>query len=363
MPLDVLFFFPQDYSGEIAAYHRGEVPSHRLWGLAELRKLGARARIVPAPRFYPKFLRAKMRGGLGWAVHQALFALFNGNRLDCIVAINESCTLPALLLKKLGLLRVPLVIVNMALLHPKFTSGLRLHLWRALLPMADAIVSVASAQLPLVAQDFGLEIERQKFIPMTVDTSFFPVAAGPEVGGGDFILSVGTNEGKDFVTLVDALPPGQKLVIVTDAANAALIEAHTGNPDIEVRQAVPITQLRALYRQTRLHVTPLHAARFGSGHTVLLENMSLGRALIVSDTDSMRDYVENGETGITVEPGNVAQLRARIEEVARDPQAFASLGRQAAARARENFDAKLWGRKLLAVIEAAIADPVRPGKK
>lgn len=344
--MNILFLYNFDWSKELADFARGIVPTHRLWGYADVERLGHHA--IAAPRL--NFLRKWLARPYLWRIYQALYACLNQRNLDCCVAVMETAALPALLLKRLGLLRKPLVILNMALLHPSNCSGMKNRIWRWLLPAADAIISLASAHTDWVAKEFGLKKERQFFLPMLVDADFF--TPDPSIRNGDFCLSVGTNEGKDFATLLKAFPTNEKLIIVTDAQNAAIIEQHR-KPDaqVEVRQAVPIAELRDLYKRAKVHIIPLADMRLGSGHTVLLENMALGKTLIVSDAPSMRDYLEDGVNALVVEPHNVEQLRETIRSFLDEPARYALIGPAAAQWAREHFGSAEFARKLIAIIE------------
>ena len=89
------------------------------------------------------------------------------------MATAEASALPVLLLKRLGLLKTPLVMINIALLHPKQGRGLRKWLWKLCLPAADAIISYTSAQVDWLAVEFGLQRSRLFFVPFGVDTKFF----------------------------------------------------------------------------------------------------------------------------------------------------------------------------------------------
>lgn len=62
----------------------------------------------------------------------------------------------------------------------------------------------------------------------------------------------------------------------------------------------------------------------------LLEAMALGRAVVACDCDhGPRDIVRPGIDGLLVPPENVAALADAIEELLRDDERRASLGRRA----------------------------------
>src|SRR6185437_3073359 len=272
----------------------------------------------------------------------ALFACFKGAHFDWIVATHEAAALPALVLKWMRLVRAPLVILNVALLHPKNRSGARSWLWRCLLPQSDAIVCYAAGQVDCLADEFRLEPDRMFFMPLGVDTDFFSPANrqndgtqdSPIASTTDFCLSVGTNEGKDYLTLLNALPPRRRVMVVTDGYNAQVIRCHLDRMpqrlDVQVLQDVPIDVLRELYRHAKVIIIPLNDSYFSSGQTVLLENMAMGNVVIVTNTMATRNYVTPDVTVLAVRAGDVNQLRDRIESVFTHPEQYASLGENAA---------------------------------
>lgn len=356
----ILYLFNANYSEVPAACREGLLPSHRMFGFLELEKIGHKVRLCPPPKFTPpKFASGLWNRDIVWRFRQAFFAWREHKNFDCIVATQEANALPVLLLKRLCLLKTPIIVINIALLQPKNLEAKRFWFWRWLLPAAEEIVSYCSFQIPWIEAQFGLKNERLSFIPLGIDSEFFapnsenPTGNLPET---PFCLSVGVNYGKDYPTLLAALPDGVPLVIATDYVNAQLIEKlRAPQQKIEVLTRVPIRQLRDLYRRATLMIIPLHDMRVSLGQTVLLENMVLGKLVVVSDTSSVRDYITPNFDALTVPPADTAALRQTIEDVFAAPETFAHIGENAARSARENFTSQLFAARLLQKIEKHVA--------
>lgn len=359
MKYRVLFCYNADWDKEVVDFQRGVVPSHRLFGFSDIQALGHYSLLCRAPRR----LRKLLSKSLVWRCYQAVWTLGRQSQIDCIVATHEACALPLLLLKRLRLLKTPVVVINVALLHPKNCAGFRGLFWRRLLPLAEAILSYASAQSQWLNDEFDLDPKRLFFAPLGVDTNFFaPTIAEHNCSSHkeSFSLSVGTNEGKDYATLVKALPSSVKLIIVTDAYNAQIIEdtknllALSQQASIQVLHDIPIEQLKTYYQTAQVQIIPLLETRFSSGQTVLLENMALGKVVIVTKVAATQDYVEDNLTAITVEPGDVKQLRARIDQYLAHPQQFEHIGVHAAAMVRRKFSSQVFAYNLIDIIRGAI---------
>lgn len=344
----VLMLYSADWTNELLDYRRRAVPSHRLFGFAELEQLGYRMDLCRTPAR----LRGLLSSPAAWRIFQAVWTMLFQHRYSCVVSTTDAPALPVLMLKAVGLIRRPVVVISVALLDAKNASGLRHALWARCLRNADALIVYATDQAAAIPARFDPGPARVVFVPFGVDTCYF--LPGDEIQGPtgeQFVLSVGTNAGKDFGTLVRAMPPGTPLLVVTDQANADIISAADSGPGgVTVDQAVPIARLRELYRAATVLVVPLHEVPFSSGQTVLLENMALGKAVIVSDVSGVRDYVEPGRTATVVPPGDVPSLRRAIDEALDLPARRGRIGCAAAESVRRQFSARHFAARLSGVI-------------
>lgn len=301
------FLYTSDWSHEFRAYQARLVPSHRLFGAAEFPALGVavrRCRWVAVP--------SGARNRKAWKAWQAFWSVAAQRDVDCFVATTEAAALPSLLFRKVRLLQRPVVVISVATLAPKYTEGPTGHLRRWLLRSADRIVVLASEQVELMSERLGVVIDRVTFIPFGIDTEFFAAPADRQLQTRWDVAGIGTNEGKDYPTLVAALDPGERCLIVTDSRNADEVKRTRTQGQVTLDHDVPILRLRGHYLDARRIVIPLRDVAFSSGQTVLLENLALGRPVIVSNTLSVRDYVSS-EVAEVVPPGDVAAMRKALD--------------------------------------------------
>jgi glycosyltransferase involved in cell wall biosynthesis/GT2 family glycosyltransferase len=91
----------------------------------------------------------------------------------------------------------------------------------------------------------------------------------------------------------------------------------------------------------------------------VLEAMSFGRAIVASDVGGVAEAIQSGVTGIIVPPEDDAALAAALTELARDPSARESLGRQAQLAFRARYTGETFGRAFLSVVEQLLAGDTR----
>lgn len=301
----VAFLYAVDWSKEFRDHGAGLVPGHRLFGAADLADHGLDVVVCSwgrAPR--------RIRNGRVWKLWQGSWVLVTQQRVSCVVATTEAAGLPTLLLRAVGLLRKPVVVLAVAVLSDSYRGqgpGPAVRRW--LLRRADTVVTYASGQRELMARDLGIARDRITFIPFGVDVDFFPPVPAEPIWD---VVAVGTNAGKDYPTLVQALPPGASCLVVTDSYNAEQARSVRTAGDLTIDHDVAIVSIRERYAAARRIVVPLRDVDFSSGQTVLLETLAMGKDVVVSDTVAVRDYVDDTVATI-VPPGDVEAMRTALE--------------------------------------------------
>ena len=123
-----------------------------------------------------------------------------------------------------------------------------------------------------------------------------------------------------------------------------------------VLQAIPITKIKRMYQEAKLTINPLTETPYGSGHTVVLENMALGKPVIATRVGGMIDYFEDGVSAIGYAAGDVADLRQKIGAYLDNPAQFAHIGRQSREWVRR-FSSEEFARTLLRIATSLCANP------
>jgi glycosyltransferase involved in cell wall biosynthesis len=126
-------------------------------------------------------------------------------------------------------------------------------------------------------------------------------------------------------------------------------------PNVEVRLDVSPTEVRELYAGAACVVVPIRseAAPVGtenSGTIALLEAMATARPVVVSERSYLADYVEDGETALTVPPEQPSALRAAVERILADDDEADRLATAAQRAVRPSFTTRRFAEQLAEVI-------------
>ena len=107
------------------------------------------------------------------------------------------------------------------------------------------------------------------------------------------------------------------------------------------------------YRQARCIVVP--SRWFEVSPLVILEAMGHFKPVVASRVGGLPTIIDDQRTGLLFEPGNVADLAAKIEMLWTDPARCAAMGQAARAKAIASHGAAAFYDRLLAAYQQAIA--------
>ena len=150
------------------------------------------------------------------------------------------------------------------------------------------------------------------------------------------------------------------LDLVAAAEGLPLVVAGDGPLREQVPMAlgmVPHPGLLGMYERAAVVACPSYREGFG---VACAEAMAYGRPVVASAVGGLLDLVVDGETGLLVEPGDVAGLRAALERLLGDPELRRRLGDAGRERIRRHFS---WSPVTDATLQAYAAATTRPARR
>lgn len=194
---------------------------------------------------------------------------------------------------------------------------------------------------------WGIEPSRVHFTPFCFGINpspLEPLGSGTIFAGGDSL--------RDYRALIAAGPTLPLPVVIATRLSAPLERGTMrlgplppGTYDTEMRSA-------------RIIVVPLRSDSLRSaGHQTYLSAMALGKPLVVTDSPGVRDYVDDGETGIIVPPNDPQRLAEAIRWILDDDNRaeLTRMTERARTTALERYSLDSYLNRVLDVVEDAVA--------
>jgi phosphatidylinositol alpha-1,6-mannosyltransferase len=158
----------------------------------------------------------------------------------------------------------------------------------------------------------------------------------------------------DVWPLVRQAVPGAELLIVGDGDDRARLEARVASMElgtaIHFAGRVSNSVLEGLYRGAAFFVMPSVGEGFGLAY---LEAMRAGKACLAGP-GAAAEIVEDGVTGLIVDPGRRDALAAAIIQLFREPETRAAMGRAGAARVQAEFETRHFASRVLGELSEAL---------
>ena len=341
----VLYLYAGSRREFFLKWQKGLAPDTQLLGLNYMRGLGVDAEF------------------LEWGIAERLRKInFNLVHLPYIFAIRRydvvfiCAGLPLVFLAKcvFGWKRPKFVIYNTFLTNAlkRNPNGFLGHITRKAIENIDTIICTAKTQKDFLITK-GFDEKKIVFTPIGIDAEKFSETAQNDSPKENYILSVGRDLGRDYATLFEAVRDLPIKVVVATKPEA--IAGLSTPENVEVRFHVLYEEMPTLYARSLFAVIPLKdknpSGSDTSGQYGFLEPMAVGKAVIVSDRTTVRDYIENGRDGILVPPENPTALRSAIENLLQNPDQANLLGKTAQRKVLDSFTGKKFAEKLAEIFK------------
>lgn len=240
---------------------------------------------------------------------------------------------------------------------------------------ADAVVSPSQDLGDYVANAIGFSSEEMHIMKGLVDTNRFTPEGAQALKIEEAVLKVilvgRLEERKGVYQLIRAIPqvvkkfPKVKFFLIGKDTNTA----HGGKSvqaelEAELKKSgcgqhvvftgpVPHASMPEYFRSADIFVLP---SLYDNAPLTCLEALSSGTAIIGTSAGGMKEYVQNGKSGIIIPPSDVQALSDALLELLSDKAKRESFGREARKSALELYDRKITARASLKLYEQAIVD-------
>ena len=175
-----------------------------------------------------------------------------------------------------------------------------------------------------------------------------PVAENGRVfAGGDSL--------RDYGPLIAA---ANEIEAPVDIATRAPSDAWGATPGNVTVRAAPQIEYDEMLRCAAVVVVPLQPRTDrSSGQTTYVNAMALGKAVVVTDAPGVRDYIEDGETGVIVPAGDGPRMARAVQHLLDNPVERRKLGERAQAHALRHLTLAGYASRLLSVVDETLSAP------
>jgi len=202
------------------------------------------------------------------------------------------------------------------------------------------------------ADQLGVPAERTRVIYGGADPRRFGPDADELRGGVLYLGRITPHKGLD--RLLRALPPGASLTVAGSTGHdrrpperdyPRLLRRLAADRDVRFAGPVDEDELPRLYRRAAVFVLPtVERTCYGRDVAItellglsVLEAMASGTPVVASRTGGLPEVVRDGETGFLVTPGDLDELRDRLDALLRDPALARRMGRAARTLVLDRF--------------------------
>ena len=253
--------------------------------------------------------------------------------------------------------RIPLCVTlhSMEPLRPwkadQLGSGYLLSSWieRTAVESADRVIAVSRRMRDDILEHFKVDPAKVVVIHNGIDPDKFQRTEARDVLARrgvrePYVLFVGRiTDQKGIFHLLEAsakLPAGVQVVLCASAPDTPEIEARLRralpeHPNVRwIGEMVPVSEVVQLYSHAAVFACPSVYEPFG---LINLEAMACETPVVASAVGGILEVVEDGKTGVLVEPGRPEALAAAIRGVLNDPARGRAMGRAGRLRVEAQF--------------------------
>jgi len=214
--------------------------------------------------------------------------------------------------------------------------------------MDDILVHCRSMREKIVA--LGAPSDRVKIVHYSIDQRFFSPIPDVEQKP-NFVVSVGEPRSRDYDSLFTAFETIPATLEVAGyghwyAREKDKIHKSRLPANVSLSRRLTYFELKQLYARSQFVILPVRDLVYSAGATTCMEAGSMGRAVIAFRSRGITDYINDGETGMLVEPGNVQAMREAIQFLIANPKEAKRLGNNARQRILEELNLETYVNKI-----------------
>jgi len=197
---------------------------------------------------------------------------------------------------------------------------------RRILPAGDLYVVYCEHERELYHGMYGIPLERLSFQHWAVDPpAVTQPLRNPFAEYAPYVCAIGRSN-RDFDTFIQAL---DGLPCTGIIATPQKINASACPPNIVVLSDLGPEDCVRMIQGAAANVVPILDDLVGAGHITIVHAMLLGKAQVVTEVETVRDYFQHEVHGLYAAPRSVHSMRTAILRLLQDPKSCQRYGENA----------------------------------
>jgi glycosyltransferase involved in cell wall biosynthesis len=196
--------------------------------------------------------------------------------------------------------------------YPVLPTGFNKALHRNAFRTVDRFVIFSGVEREMYHRHFRIPNQKMEMILWGVNA---PPVDSPDrpLMEGDYLCALGGNA-RDYATLMAAMRrlPALKLIVLARPHSFQGIDVPA---NVTVRTNVPLGEAMNVLKFSRFMALPLIGSNVPCGHVTLVNAMHLGKAIAITRSTGVMDYLRDGENALMCEAGDVAGMASTIERL------------------------------------------------
>jgi glycosyltransferase involved in cell wall biosynthesis len=231
---------------------------------------------------------------------------------------------------------------------PKLPGGFKRRLFQFAYQVLDNLFVHSNAERKLYSEYFAIPEERIKVKLCTMNVP--AVSPDPPALNTPYVSAIGGNA-RDYQTLLEAsrLLPEVPMVWVVRPENVSGLDLP---PHVHILSNIPYPQAMNVLKHSLLTVVPLRDSQVPCGHITFVSAMFLEKAIVVTDSSGISDYVKDGWNGLFCRPKDASDLAAKINVLWKDSGKRDQMGANGFKFADEHCSERLMRADMMEIFRA-----------
>lgn len=320
------------------------------WFFRYLKNDGYDVDVIDSRSF--KWLENFEKNNIRFYIWQTIKELPKLNKYDVVLSHGmQSGIMLALFRRLFGKGKYKHIVFDIGAFNSAKTSGRALKFMQFAGKSIDGIIYHTKSQKHYYEECHPWLVNKSTYIPFGTDTKFFNKEDCKDSDKENYILCVGYNK-RDWDTLIKAYMMTDKKYKLYLLGNDKL---EITDDNIHLIKAVDVNQMKNMILASRFCVLPLKSFNYSFGQMTLLQQMALGKAVIVADVPSVNEYINDGEV-VTYIPENFTSLSGKMQKLMDDDELCEELGKKAAAAVKEKYNEQIMAKAIEEVLLKCISD-------